>query len=78
MAAEYNHDERYIPGVEMLFVSFGILGSLVGLALNVVDYKNGSVLNRTHRRPATATVLSLDHDDMALDHAHEALLSAEH
>jgi hypothetical protein len=32
----------------MLFVSFGIMGSVVGIVLNLVDYQNGSVLNGTH------------------------------
>ncbi|TMW56666.1 hypothetical protein Poli38472_006676 [Pythium oligandrum] len=50
VAAEYNRDERYIPGVEMLFVSFGIMGSVVGIALNLLDYQSGSILNGTHRR----------------------------
>lgn len=73
VAAEFNHDDRYIPGVELLFVSFGVLGSLVGIALNVVDYQNGSILNHTN---ATKRRVSLMLDEDALDN--EALLAAEH
>eukprot|EP00644_Phytophthora_capsici_P010624 jgi/Phyca11/528532/estExt2_fgenesh1_pm.C_PHYCAscaffold_300148 len=73
VAAEFNHDDRYIPGVELLFVSFGVLGSLVGIALNVVDYQNGSILNHTNARKRR---ISLMLDEDALDQ--EALLAAEH
>ncbi|KAL3671796.1 hypothetical protein V7S43_003705 [Phytophthora oleae] len=73
VAAEFNHDDRYIPGVELLFVSFGVLGSLVGIALNVVDYQNGSILNHTNAKKRR---ISLMLDEDALDQ--EALLSAEH
>ncbi|DAZ98210.1 TPA: hypothetical protein N0F65_005342 [Lagenidium giganteum] len=72
VAAEYNRNDRYIPGVEMLFVTFGMLGSVVGIALNVLDYQNGSVLNRAHVGVSESTV-SLD--DVAMDK--ESLLSAE-
>ena len=65
---EYDVHDRYIPGVEMIFVTFGVLGTLVGLALNVVDYRNGSVLNTP---AATKAEKSLVADD-----AREALLSA--
>ncbi|GMF09441.1 unnamed protein product [Phytophthora lilii] len=73
VAAEFNHDDRYIPGVELLFVSFGVLGSLVGVALNVVDYQNGSILNHTNAKKRRVSLM-LDED--ALDA--EALLAAEH
>ncbi|KAI9989299.1 hypothetical protein PInf_019491 [Phytophthora infestans] len=73
VAAEFNHDDRYIPGVELLFVSFGVLGSLVGIALNVVDYQNGSILNHTNAKKRRVSLM-LDED--ALDQ--EALLAAEH
>ncbi|RLN06394.1 hypothetical protein BBJ28_00011853 [Nothophytophthora sp. Chile5] len=72
--ALFNHDERYIPGVELLFVSFGVVGSLVGLALNVVDYQNGSILNGTNASAKKKVSLMLDEE--ALDN--EALLAAEH
>ncbi len=50
VAIEYGQHDRYIPNVEMIFVGFGILGSVVGLALNIVDFKMyGSVLNRNSR-----------------------------
>ncbi|RQM14010.1 hypothetical protein DD237_000296 [Peronospora effusa] len=73
VAAEFNHDDRYIPGVELLFVSFGVVGSLVGISLNVVDHQNGSILNRTK---ATKKMVALMLKEDALDS--EALLAAEH
>uniref|UniRef100_A0AAV1V787 Lysosomal dipeptide transporter MFSD1 n=2 Tax=Peronospora matthiolae TaxID=2874970 RepID=A0AAV1V787_9STRA len=73
VAAQFNHDGHYIPSVELLFISFGVLGSLVGIALNVVDYQNGHILNRT-KVIKTQVPLMLDED--ALDS--EALLTAEH
>lgn len=39
--------ELYIPNVEMLFASLGIVGFIAGLYLIAYDYKNDSVLNRT-------------------------------
>ncbi|CAH0475668.1 unnamed protein product [Peronospora belbahrii] len=72
VAAEFNHDDRYIPSVELLFVSFGVLGSLVGIALNVVDYQNGSILNRT--KAIDRRVAHMMEED-AIDN--EALLPAE-
>lgn len=64
MAAEHNHDDRYIPGVELLFVSFGVVGSLVGIALNVVDYQSGSILNGSSvsKTKIRAASLMLDED----------------
>ncbi|RLN59538.1 hypothetical protein BBJ28_00021041 [Nothophytophthora sp. Chile5] len=73
VAAEFDHDERYIPGVELLFVSFGVVGSLVGVALNVVDYQNGSILNGTNGKKKRGSLML---DEEALDS--EALLAAEH
>ena len=73
VAAQFNHDGCYIPSVELLFVSFGVLGSLVGIALNVVDYQNGSILNRAK---VTKESLPLMLDEDALDS--EGLLTAEH
>ncbi|KAF4321703.1 hypothetical protein BBO99_00001683 [Phytophthora kernoviae] len=73
VATEFNHDERYIPGVELLFVSFGVLGSLVGIALNVVDYQNGSILNGTNGKKRRVSLMM---DEDALDS--EALLASEH
>lgn len=73
MAAEFNHNDQYIPGVELLFVSFGVVGSLVGIALNVVDHQNGSILNRPKATTKKAAHM-LEKD--VLDS--EALLAAEH
>ncbi|CAI5744989.1 unnamed protein product [Peronospora destructor] len=73
VAAEFNHDDRYIPGVELLFVSFGVAGSLVGIALNVADHQNGSILNRT-KAMKKKVALMLEED--ALDS--KSLLAAEH
>uniref|UniRef100_K3WG66 Lysosomal dipeptide transporter MFSD1 n=1 Tax=Globisporangium ultimum (strain ATCC 200006 / CBS 805.95 / DAOM BR144) TaxID=431595 RepID=K3WG66_GLOUD len=72
VAEEYNHEGKYIPGVEMLFVTFGVLGSIVGVLLNIMDYQNGSVLNRSHQ--SKKTTLSLD--DETTDT--ESLLSSEY
>ncbi|KAJ0411052.1 hypothetical protein ATCC90586_003654 [Pythium insidiosum] len=75
VAAEYNREARYIPGVEMLFVAFGVMGSAVGLALNLLDYQNGSVLNRSHDSKRVAASSPLD-DPIGMDK--QALLAAEH
>jgi MFS family permease len=37
---------RYIPNVEIMFITFGVLGSLVGVYLNFYDYNHDSVLNK--------------------------------
>lgn len=34
----------------MLFVSFGVMGSVVGIVLNVLDYQSGSILNRSQSK----------------------------
>ncbi|KAH9106702.1 hypothetical protein AeMF1_017761 [Aphanomyces euteiches] len=47
VAMEYGVHNKYIPGVEMLFVAFGALGTIAGLALNILDARHGSVLNRS-------------------------------
>ncbi|KAI9916067.1 hypothetical protein PsorP6_008468 [Peronosclerospora sorghi] len=73
VAAEFNYDDRYIPGVELLFVSFGVLGSFVGVALNVVDYQNGYILNCTKIiRKKMVQVLDEDTFDS------EPLMASEH
>jgi hypothetical protein len=38
-------DEKYIPNVEIFFVSLACLGCFVGLYLNYYDYNNGNVFN---------------------------------
>jgi MFS family permease len=72
VAQEYNREGRYIPGVEMLFVTFGVLGTIVGVLLNVLDYQNGSVLNRSHQ--SRKTTLPLDDDTTDT----ESLLASEY
>ncbi|CAH0519963.1 unnamed protein product [Peronospora belbahrii] len=72
VAAEFNAMIDTFPSVELLFVSFGVLGSLVGIALNVVDYQNGSILNRT--KAIDRRVAHMMEED-AIDN--EALLPAE-
>lgn len=72
VAQEYNREGRYIPGVEMLFVTFGVLGSIVGVMLNVLDYQNGLVLNRSHQ--SCKTTLPLDDDTTDT----ESLLASEY
>jgi MFS family permease len=72
VAEEYNHEGKYIPGVEMLFVTFGILGSVVGVLLNILDYQNGSVLNRSHQSKKTTLPLDDDTTDT------ESLLASEY
>ncbi|KAF1328423.1 Major facilitator superfamily, partial [Globisporangium splendens] len=61
-----------VPCVEMLFVTFGVLGSIVGVLLNILDYQNGSVLNRSHQSKKTTLFL----DDETTDT--ESLLSSEY
>jgi hypothetical protein len=60
VAWEYGLHDHYIPGVEFVFATFGFIGSIVGIALNVLDYKNGSILNRTQKKVQTA---KLDFED---------------
>ncbi|CEG42787.1 major facilitator superfamily [Plasmopara halstedii] len=71
VASEFNHNNRYIPGVELLFASFGLLGSIVGVALNVVDFQNGSILNRKGAKKRRDFMPDEDGIDK------EALLAAE-
>lgn len=47
VAAIYSDSgNRYIPFVEALFVSLGVVGFLVGVYLNIYDWLHDSVLNR--------------------------------
>ncbi|EQC31215.1 hypothetical protein SDRG_11138 [Saprolegnia diclina VS20] len=55
VAMVYSVENKYLPSVEMLFVAFGALGSVAGILLNIVDYKNGSVLNRSSAAAARST-----------------------
>lgn len=73
VAATFNLNDRYIPGLEWLFLSFGALGSAVGIALNVVDFRNGSILNGLGAKKRRVPLML---DEGVLDK--EALLSAEH
>jgi len=43
-------DEKYIPNVEYFFVLCAILGTGVGVILNVIDGKTGRTLNKVHRQ----------------------------
>ncbi|OQR97464.1 Major Facilitator Superfamily (MFS) [Achlya hypogyna] len=65
VAMVYGVDTQYIPSVEMLFVAFGALGSVAGVALNVLDYKNGSILNRSSA--AAAGTFDAEHTEALLD-----------
>jgi hypothetical protein len=65
VAGVHNHSDRYIPGVELLFVSFGVVGSLVGVALNVVDYRSGSILNGSSASQTKIRAASLMLDEEA-------------
>jgi hypothetical protein len=51
--------------VELLFVSFGVVGSLVGVALNVVDYRSGSILNGSSASQTKIRAASLMLDEEA-------------
>ncbi|RHZ21561.1 hypothetical protein DYB37_007906 [Aphanomyces astaci] len=54
VALEFDLQHKYIPGVEMQFAMLAVLGAVAGVALNVVDYRHGSVLNRRpHSKPTT-------------------------
>ncbi|KDO31137.1 hypothetical protein SPRG_04275 [Saprolegnia parasitica CBS 223.65] len=67
VAMVYSVENKYLPSVEMLFVAFGALGSIAGILLNVVDFKNGSVLNRSSAAAARAVHLDADHMEALLD-----------
>lgn len=46
-AAVYSDsDNTYIPNVELLFASLGVVGFFVGLYMNYYDVRHHSVLNR--------------------------------
>jgi MFS family permease len=46
VATIYSHsDERYIPHVELFFAGCAILGSILGVVLNVLDRRTGNRLN---------------------------------
>jgi len=52
VAAIYSYsDNKYIPNVEFLFASLGVLGFLVGLYMNYYDFGHHSVLNRAFVPP---------------------------
>ena len=40
----------YIPNVEFFFVSCAVIGTVVGITLNVFDRRNGNILNGVERR----------------------------
>jgi len=43
----YNgNEDSYIPSVEYFFIALAIIGFLIGLYLNLHDYKHGSTLNK--------------------------------
>lgn len=77
VAGVHNYGDRYIPGVELLFVSFGVVGSLVGVALNVVDYRSGSILNGAGASATKIRAASLMLDEEA-DQDTKALLANEY
>lgn len=61
----------------MLFVSFGVVGSLVGVALNAVDYRNGSILNGSSASQTKIRAASLMLDEET-DQDSKSLLANEY
>ena len=50
IAAVYTaSDNKYIPNVEYFFVVCAVLGTGVGIILNIVDGKTGRTLNKSHQ-----------------------------
>lgn len=45
IATLYAHAQRYLPDVELFFVSLAGLGCLLGVMLNVLDWKHRWLLN---------------------------------
>lgn len=58
-------------------MSFGVVGSLVGIGLNVVDYRNGSILNGSSTNQTKIRAASLMLDEEA-DLDGKALLANEY
>lgn len=54
VASVYDIQGKYIPNVELLFALFGFCGTLIGLAINVLDRRNGNVLNFSGTTTAVA------------------------
>ncbi|KAF0691106.1 Aste57867_17604 [Aphanomyces stellatus] len=65
VAMEYGVHNTYIPNVENLFVALAAMGTLAGIALNVLDARHGSVLNRN--APVTTSTDFDEHTEALLD-----------
>jgi hypothetical protein len=59
----------------MLFVSLAMMGSVVGLVLNIVDYQNGSILNGSKHRASRVKLSSMSEEGSTDS---ESLLAAEY
>lgn len=57
VAAVYAHANSYVPGVVFVFAGLAMAGAAVGVAVNVVDWRGGGVLNAS-AAPASATKVS--------------------
>lgn len=61
VAQIYNYSGgKYIPNVELLFVAFGALGSMIGIYMNYYDYTHDSVLNRPNQHTKSEALLAED------------------
>lgn len=54
MAALYERAHQYVPGVALFFAVLALAGCLVGVAISVVDWRSGGVLNAPGERAAAA------------------------